>query len=148
MRKVLFSIDEPLTFDDLYSNTDVKLSIYFLIFSPALFFRSVWQCQSKKLPRYDDNLWMSTFLSPLYSHNAIGFCDKVYSEAYSVVRGDDSSLRFRTKTYNLFPQLMCAACYVKKVIELTKCIRCMKVSYRSLACEQKKWMDHRKYCLS
>jgi hypothetical protein len=105
--------------------------------------RSAWQ--SKNLPRYEDNPWMPTFISPLYCDNTNGFCDTV-SEEISGSMNHRQPIRIFHSTFDYSPTMMCSMCYIKKV-ELEKCSRCKKISYCSVACQKQHWLIHLNDCL-
>ena len=135
----------------LSSTGELNVLRYALRVNSTRMRRSAWQ--SKNLPRYEDNPWIPTFISPLYFDNTLGFCDTVLSEVLGnkmVVPKEGKaqiSLRYRSETFDFAPFLICASCYVKK-IEMKKCGRCKKISYCSNACQKTGWITHRDLCVS
>ena len=128
----------------LSSAEELNLFRYALRVNSTLMRRSVWQ--SKNLPRYEDNPWMPTFISPLYSHNTIGFCDEFSTEVSEPLsRGTFVRFNVDYGSFDFSPLIMCAACFVKK-IKLKKCKQCKKVSYCSSACQKKHWAIHKSSC--
>ena len=70
--------------------------------------RSVWQ--SKNLPRYDDNPWMPTFISPLYSYDTNGSCEEVTQKMPKIDEIRLSNDRCsEVETFNCFPLSICAS---------------------------------------
>ena len=125
----------------LSSTEELNVFRYALRVNSTRMRRSAWQ--SKNLPRYEDNPWMPTFLSPLYSDNTNGDCGTRFLWQKD---GKTSSIDIDGTTFEFTPLMICSTCCVKKV-ELKKCSRCKKISYCSLACQKKHWLTHKNDCV-
>jgi hypothetical protein len=127
------------------STEELDLFRYALRVNSTRMRRSAWQ--SKNLPRYEDNPWMPTFISPLYSDLIVNM-SLISQEPNEHFK----SLTFLSQSGDtiecyLNPLIMCATCFVKK-IQLKKCSRCLNIAYCSSRCQKQHWLAHTLKCVT
>ena len=119
----------------------IRLLRYLLRLNSTKIKPSNWQLEN--LPLKGNNLWMASFLSPLYAEFIADNCGEIKSK---MLQESKSVPIQKTEESSNSRPLFCAGCLVGNC-NLKFCSRCESVFYCSVECQKKDWKNHKPQCL-